>query len=278
MLTLDLEKHYRVLLGEARQIRIILVGVGGTGSHLAASLARLAVHARRKDIRVGLTFIDPDNVDERIIGRQNFSFAELGYNKAVAMAFRLNAAFGLDIAAIATGFRHHMIDSPASHRGETLLVGAVDNERARQEMAQAVIQANGRLYWLDTGNAKWNGQCLIGNLPVEQRVNLDMLGLFSGLPAPHVQEPGLLEPDPEEPRLSCADLVMREEQSLFVNQAAAAVAAQYAYQFVLQRELTSFDTRFNLMPFVVTTKKINRANLSCYLSKEPSERNGARGA
>jgi PRTRC genetic system ThiF family protein len=275
---LKIEKQYRVLLGDDKRVNIILVGVGGTGSRLAASLARLAVHARRKGIHVDLTFIDPDTVDERIIGRQNFSFAELGYNKAVTMAFRLNAAFGLDIVAIADGFHRHMTDSHAHPIGHALLVGAVDNERARQEMARAVIQANGGLYWLDTGNARWNGQCLIGNLPKEQRVNLDMLGLCSGLPAPHVQEPGLLEPDPEEPRLSCAELVMREEQSLFVNQAAAAVAAQYAYQFVLQRELTSFDTRFNLMPFVASTKNITRANLSRYLSEEPRERNGARGA
>src|SRR5690606_20031863 len=118
------------------------------------------------------------------------------------------------------------------------------------------------------------GQCLIGNLPEGQDVRLDRLGLCTGLPAPHVQEPALLEPEPVETPFSCAELVLREEQSFFVNQAAAAVAAQYAYQFVLQRELTSFDTRFNLMPFVATTKKIPRANLSRYLGEESPERNG----
>lgn len=274
MPTLHMEKQYRVMLGEVNQVNLILVGVGGTGSHLAACLARLAVHARRKGIGVGLTFVDPDVVDERVIGRQNFCFAELGYNKAATMAFRLNVAFALEIGAIPAGFRPEMATRRSCPPGSTLLVGAVDNERARQEMAQAVIRAGSRLWWLDVGNARWNGQCLIGNLPEGQDVKLDRLGLCTGLPAPHVQEPALLEPEPVETPFSCAELVLREEQSLFVNQAAAAVAAQYAYQFVLQRELTSFDTRFNLMPFVATTKKITRANLSRYLGEESPERNG----
>jgi len=263
-----MEKQYRVMLGEVNQVNLILVGVGGTGSHLAACLARLAVHARRKGIGVGLTFVDPDVVDERVIGRQNFCFAELGYNKAATMAFRLNAAFALEIGIIPDGFRPEMTTRRSGPAGSTLLVGAVDNERARQEMAKAVLRAGSRLWWLDVGNARWNGQCLIGNLPEGQDVKLDRFGLCTGLPAPHVQEPALLEPEPDETSLSCADLVLREEQSLFVNQAAASVAASYVYQFVLQRELTSFDTRFNLMPFAATTKMITRTNLRPYMAEE----------
>lgn len=265
-MTLIIEETYRVLFPHTRQVHLILVGVGGTGSHIAVSLARLAVHARRRGVVVKLTFVDPDIVDEAIIGRQNFCFAELSQNKAATMALRLNAAFGLAIEAIPELFRVDM--TPAGAAGEVLLIGAVDNEQARQAIAQAVEQRNGRLWWLDSGNAEFNGQCLIGNLPQNKPVVLDSLGLCHGLPAPHVQEPELLEPDPGETNLSCAQMVLREEQSLMVNQTAAAVAAQYAYQFVLRRELTSFDTRFNLMPFVTRTKQITRANLIPYLKGE----------
>lgn len=265
-MTFKIEKTYRVLLPQTGQVHLQLVGVGGTGSHLAVSLARLAVHARRRGVTVTLTFVDPDTVDEVIIGRQNYCFAELSQNKAATMALRLNAAFGLAIRAIPESFRADMVPSGAA--GEVLLIGAVDNERARQEMARAVEQRNGRLWWLDSGNAEFNGQCLVGNLPQNQPVILDPLCLCNGLPAPHVQEPGLLEPDPGESNLSCAQMVFREEQSLMVNQMAAAVAAQYAYQFVLLRELNSFDTRFNLTPFVVSTKQTTCTNLSPYLSKE----------
>jgi len=269
-MNLMIEETYRVLLSSAQQIHLLLVGVGGTGSHLAVSLARLAVHARQRGVLVQLTFIDPDIVDEVIIGRQNFCFAELAQNKAVTMALRLNVAFGLAIQAIPEPFRVEMV--PARTAGEVLLIGAVDNERARQEMARAVERANGRLWWLDSGNAEFNGQCLVGNLPPGKPVILDSFYLCHGLPAPHVQEPGLLEPDRVAPPLSCAQMVLREEQSLMVNQMAAAVAAQYAYQFVLLRQLTSFDTRFNLSPFVAQTKQTTATNLRPYLS-----RNGTAG-
>jgi PRTRC genetic system ThiF family protein len=265
-MTFIMEETYRVLLPSIGQVHLLLIGVGGTGSHLAVSLARLAVHARRRGMAVRLTFVDPDIVDEVIIGRQNFCFAELSQNKAVTMAFRLNTAFGLDIRAIPELFRADMV--PTGAAGDVLLVGAVDNERARQEIARVVEQANGRMWWLDSGNAELNGQSLIGNLPQNKPVILDPLRLCNGLPAPHVQEPGLLEPDPGESYFSCAQMVLREEQSLMVNQMAAAVAAQYAYQFALSRELTSFDTRFNLMPFVAQTKRITWANLSPYLQTE----------
>jgi PRTRC genetic system ThiF family protein len=265
MISVALEKTYRVVLPATSPVHLVLIGVGGTGSHLAMSLARLAVHARRRGIAVNLTLVDPDIVDNAIIGRQNFCFAELSQNKAETMAFRLNAAFGLAIQAIPASFRADMV--PAGAPGEVLLVGAVDNERARQELARAVERAGGRLWWLDSGNAQFNGQCLIGNLPKGVPVKLSLLGLCNGLPAPHVQEPELLEPDPGDPDLSCAEMVLREEQSLMVNQAAAAVAAQYVYQYVLMRELASFDTRFNLMPFGARTKRATEAHLRSYLGE-----------
>lgn len=266
MESLKLEQTYRVVLPAAERLAVVLVGVGGTGSHLAGALARLAVHARRRGVAINLTLVDPDTVDNGIIGRQNFCFAELSQNKAETMAFRLNAAFGLAIQAIPASFHADMV--PAGAPGEVLLVGAVDNERARQELARAVENAGGRLWWLDSGNAQFNGQCLIGNLPKGVPVKLSPLGLCHGLPAPHVQEPELLEPDPGDANLSCAEMVIREEQSLMINQAAAAVAAQYAYQYVLMRELASFDTRFNLMPFGARTKRTTEAHLRSYLSEQ----------
>jgi hypothetical protein len=50
----------------------------------------------------------------------------------------------------------------------------------------------------------------------------------------------------EEAALSCADLAVREEQDLMVNQ--AAMAAQYAANFVLRRQVIQMGTYFNLEP------------------------------
>lgn len=78
-----------------------------------------------------------------------------------------------------------------------------------------------------------------------QFIKVDELGLINGLPAPHVQAPDLLLPDPDdEPALSCAELTAREEQSLMVNQMVAAIASQYCYEFLLLRIIVACETVF----------------------------------
>jgi tRNA A37 threonylcarbamoyladenosine dehydratase len=66
-----LEPRYRLLLPEVAQTCIVQVGVGGTGSWLAAALARIVYHARQKGEVVKLILVDPDIVGESNIGRQN---------------------------------------------------------------------------------------------------------------------------------------------------------------------------------------------------------------
>lgn len=259
----SLEQTYRVVLGETRTVHITLVGVGGTGSHLAFALGRLAYHARRQGIQVNLTLVDPDRVEEKNVGRQLFCPAELGHPKAICLTTRLNAALGLDVTARCERFEAAMLHWYAGGRHDLhLLIGAVDNHSARRELAQAVAAAGGLLWAIDTGNARSNGQVLIGNLANPRQIRFDELGLCTGLPSPYLQEPDLLEPAAEGTALSCGELVFQEEQSLMINQAVAAVAAQYAYAAVIQRELRTFATYLNLEPPVASSRLITRANLT----------------
>jgi tRNA A37 threonylcarbamoyladenosine dehydratase len=105
---------------------VILVGTGGTGAQIARCLARLAYDMERARLFVpAIRFIDPDTVGESNIGRQLFSYGDLGQNKACVLAARFNAALGLSIAAVDQPFdaqRH------VNHARSTLLIGAVDNE------------------------------------------------------------------------------------------------------------------------------------------------------
>jgi tRNA A37 threonylcarbamoyladenosine dehydratase len=105
---------------------IVLVGLGGTGAQIARSVARLAYDMGRARLHVpAVRFIDPDTVEEKNIGRQLFSYGDLGQNKARCLAARFNAALGLNIAAIDQPFdaeRH------VKHASSTLLIGAVDND------------------------------------------------------------------------------------------------------------------------------------------------------
>ena len=62
MESLPIEPTYRVVLGDVNLFRLMVVGVGGTGSTLALFLAGLAFHARQKGIQVDLTLVDHDVV------------------------------------------------------------------------------------------------------------------------------------------------------------------------------------------------------------------------
>jgi PRTRC genetic system ThiF family protein len=257
------------VLGDADVFRIMLVGVGGTGSTLALFLAGLAYHARQKGVQVELTLVDPDRIDQANVGRQAFAPAEaLGGDlpKAASLALRLNCAYGLDIAARPEPYEAEM-GARWFHQGgrgtacQHLIIGCVDNHTGRQEIAKTVEAFHGRVWAMDCGNDRSNGQVLIGNTIDVNQIRLDPLGLCSGLPSPYLQEPGLLEPEPEAPALSCAGMALAGEQSLMVNRLAAAIAAQYVTAFVLQRQVTQMATYFSLEPTVMTPQLITAKNL-----------------
>ncbi|MCP4428020.1 MAG: thiamine biosynthesis protein ThiF [Chloroflexi bacterium] len=267
-MNLQIEQRYKVVFGESDIFRILLVGVGGTGSYLADALASLAIHARQKGVQVELTLVDPDIVEHKNVGRQQWGFSEAaqGVSKAQSRALRLNAAYGLDIAAwpqaytMEMGRNWYKPSRAYGHSYTNIIVGCVDNTAARQEIARTVVSLAGGLFCVDCGNAEWNGQVLAGNVSQIDTIRFDQLGLCTGLPSPYQQEPDLLQPEPKptDAAISCADLTLREEQSLLVNRLTAAIAAQYCANIILRRELTQMSTYFNLEPTVMTPRFITR--------------------
>lgn len=261
-IAVDFTPTYRALLGDAEKMELYLVGAGGTGSALADSLARILYHARQKGNAVSLTIIDPDIVQEKNIGRQRFCQAEVSYAKSGSLALRLNAAFGLDVRAIIQPYAPSMVVSGYSApKTKKLLIGCVDNYHARQELARTVEEGRGNIWWLDVGNAHHSGNIYMGNAVRSEQITVDeALRLCSGLPSPAIQDPALLAPDPPAPEptggLSCADLTLREEQSLMINTMMAAIAANYSYQWVIRGEMTSLATAVTLEPPAMTSRWI----------------------
>jgi len=125
----------------------------------------------------------------------------------------------------------------------------------------AAFAGNGRVWAIDSGNDRYNGQVLIGNITDVGHIKMDALGLCNGLPSPYVQEPALLEPDSSAQTLSCAELTLAEEQSLMVNRMAAVVAGQYVTSFVLEKEVRQLGTVFNLDPPAMVSRLVTKTNL-----------------
>jgi PRTRC genetic system ThiF family protein len=246
---MKIEKRYPVQVGRPDHVVITIVGCGGTGSFLALHLARLAYHAReRHGLPVRLLFVDPDRVEGRNIGRQNFAPAEIGLAKAWTLMRRYNAAFGLAIEAHTRAFDAGILPKKRNG-GLHVVAGCVDNAAARRDIHHAVGTDGGGRWWLDCGNHDNSGQVLLGNRIDLERPEISPLGFCAGLPLPAVQHPELLleEKHIGGDTLSCADLALADAQSLMVNQAIAAYAAQYVYRLVLARDLDVYATYIDLV-------------------------------
>lgn len=246
------QKIYRLEIGVLEKACIFLVGCGGTGSYAALHLAQLA-HVAGMEIR--LIFIDPDRVEARNVARQNFAPCEVGEFKAMTLARRYSAAFGLSIVAIPEKFSSGIL-TEFMLRSDfvNLVIGCVDNTAARRDIHLALVREMkdirkiaSRLFWLDAGNYHTHGQIYLGDR-LDPEPLLSPLGFAFGLPLPGVQNSELISPDQgiemEQP-LSCADLVAMEVQSRTINKMMAAWIDVYCERLLVSHDLNMMATEID---------------------------------
>ncbi len=268
-----------VLLPQDGRTHLMLVGTGGTGSWLAPSLARLTRLLIDAGRRVSLTFVDHDIVEAGNVPRQNFCYAEIGQHKAVVLATRYSAAWGVEIRATTKPFNRDMVSG--RYNELVILIGCVDNAAARQELAETL---SGRYrgsahvpstWWLDAGNARECGQVLLGSETKAEtlRPAFQLGAACIALPSPTLQHPELLKPLPEEiagNNLSCEQLALLNAQSLMVNQRVAAEAADFLMR-LLTNSLTRFATYFDLPSGSARSKYITRESVAAVVGEAPDE-------
>ena len=252
-LNLEAVQSVPVLLPEFSKLRLVLVGCGGNGSWMAESIARLAYIYQLRGIAVDVEFYDADTVETKNIPRQRFYPAELGINKAIALAARYNLRFGLRIAGVPAHFkaleRHDWYNTAL-----TILVGCVDGHEGRQALHASLNQENPHRWWIDLGNHQTNGQVLIGShCDLNEVCNAFTLKtLCTRLPSPGFLHPELLEPlqrseQEEQNPQGCAQL---DVQGLTVNQQVSAIATDYLHRLLsgnLKRWATYFDQGTGVM-------------------------------
>lgn len=216
---------------------IVLVGAGGTGAHLARSIARILYDMKQRNMHLPrFTIVDPDHVSLSNVGRQAFTVNQVGEPKAVTLARRFNLTLGLEINAICAPFhaKRHI-----NRSSSTLIVGAVDNAAARRSIAEAEALT------LDLGNHRDNGQLCLGNYhdasSVQECLRHSKDGNYRNLPSPYVVFPALLEDEVEpvtDTTLSCAQLVAASEQHLLINDMMATMGATLIYRLLHREKIT----------------------------------------
>lgn len=267
MLTINTEKRYRVMVPDFDFVQIVVVGVGGTGSAAAIDLARLAYHCQQNNLPVMMQLVDADKVEPKNVGRQQFSEFEVGKNKAASMAQRLNLWLGLDVLGTPRMLtkKTRLIFNNGHLRALRIIVGAVDNHKARQAIAKHAQQAGA--WWVDAGNGEFKGQVLVGNYP-NGFVATEELGLISGLPSPAKQMPELLEGEATAviQHEDCALRILRDEQSININRLMATYAAQVVYDLIIRKELDYMAVHTSFRPPSTTAVPITRSTLERYVA------------
>jgi PRTRC genetic system ThiF family protein len=201
-----------------RQVRVLVVGCGGTGSAVVAGLPYLhqSLVARGHPGGLHVTVLDGDTISPANCVRQPFARSEVGLNKAIVLVNRLNLFWGLKWEAVPAHLK------PGNHisRGYSgddlrahIVVGCVDTRAARAAIGDAVGNCSTVSYWLDLGNNADSGQFILGE-PLNERNRKAKLRLRSA-PELFPEIVDLNLDNDGEP--SCGAVEALERQEPFVN-------------------------------------------------------------
>lgn len=211
-------------------VKIVMLGAGGTGGHIAPHIYRL-LYALDRPSR--FIICDGDKVEFKNLVRQNFSPADLGENKAKLLAERYAAEFGMEAEYLpafvedldtlttlihADGWAGEYSRYPTV-REQVTLIGAVDNDKSRQLCHKAFLKAENLIY-IDSGNGEFSGQVVCGVRRNGRTVRKPVGGVF----------PELLKAQDRFPsELSCAEASLADPQSMAANITAATIVVDMVY-------------------------------------------------
>jgi PRTRC genetic system ThiF family protein len=201
-----------------RQVRVLVVGCGGTGSAVVAGLPYLhqSLVARGHPGGLHVTVLDGDTISPTNCVRQPFARSEIGLNKAIVLVNRLNLFWGLKWEAVPVHLRQGAFIS-RSYSGDDLrahiVIGCVDTRAARATIRDAVSNSSTASYWLDLGNNADSGQFILGE-PLNERNRRARLRLRTATELyPEVCDKSL----DEDGEPSCSAIEALERQEPFVN-------------------------------------------------------------
>ncbi|MCI8399279.1 MAG: hypothetical protein HFF90_07750 [Oscillibacter sp.] len=250
---------------KTRPVKIVQLGAGGTGGHIAPHMYRL-LYALDRPVRY--IICDGDIVEEKNLVRQNFTPAELGENKAKVLAERYSTVFGMETEYVPSFVESEeqlrRLLTPQKWRVGTygqevikemvILLGAVDNNKSRQLCHRIFHQAR-ELIYIDSGNGEFTGQVVCGIRQTGRTI----------YPPIGTAYPDVLEDTDKFPtELSCAEASVSAPQSMAANITAAMAVVSIVYNILALGESTvrqaTFSTKtVNVRPTIQQRKKKKKA-------------------
>lgn len=243
-----------------KSVKIVMLGAGGTGGHIAPHLYRL-LHALDRPVEVIIA--DGDIVEEKNLVRQNFISCDLGRNKAQVIAERYASAFGMEIKYIPDFIESEdklseLLRTRMVYYNQpeplTILIGAVDNNKSRQ-LCHKIFNKSENLIYIDSGNGEFTGQVVCG---------IRRKGKTYYKPIGEVYPDILEDTDKFPTELSCAEASVSAPQSIAANIMAATAVVSYIYNILvlgnIEVKKVTFSTKsVNLKPVLSGKGKLKNA-------------------
>lgn len=218
-------------------VKVVQLGAGGTGGHIAPHLYRLLYSLERPARYI---ICDGDVVEAKNLVRQNFAPVDLGENKARVLAERYSSVFGMEAEYVPSFVED--LDTlmelitpkgwelgPYSYKKTpemVILLGAVDNNKSRQLCHKAFCQSKDLIY-IDSGNGEFSGQVVCGVRKNGRTVFKPIGGVMPEL---------LRDTDKFPTELSCAEAAQADPQSMAANITAATAVVDMVYNILTHGE------------------------------------------
>ena len=244
-------------------VPVVLVGLGGTGSQILSGLARIHMSLRALGhMGFDVHAVDGDAVSDANVGRQLFSPADVGRNKAECLVTRMNMFFGLDWKAYPVMATKSLELRDVRGNMPHTLITAVDSAAARKKIAKLKPAARyvrpQFIYWLDTGNTKDTGQVVLGTL-TKEGVDQPTKGVTARtLPTVLDLYPDMARQDRKAVQgPSCSVAESLERQDLLINQWVATAACQILWRGLRRGYITEHGAFINLDTLTTRPLKVD---------------------
>lgn len=202
---------------------VIAIGAGGTGGNFAKEFARYLSYLDKPNVSVTFSLVDGDRVEESNCSRQPYTRDDVALNKSVALVdaikdvFELNNVYSYpdyildadDLLAIEKEHEKYsrLYYYSNSNKDMVILIGGVDNHRARQVMDEYFKKSKNIIY-IDSANEFSVGEVCIG-----ARMN----GREIAPPRSYYFPDVLTDKSPTAAELSCGTLNISAPQHIATN-------------------------------------------------------------
>lgn len=252
---------------EDKKIHLVVIGLGGTGSHEADNILRIAKYLELQNKREFIiTFVDGDSVEPKNIERQNFYQSDITKNKAEVQASRYGRLFGMSISIVKDFIEDVKMLKEITFVEDyfPIIISCVDNHSTRKMIYEMYKQMPDRFIWLDSGNSQFSGQIVMGYNSQHKLQKTDKEPSMFATPCIIEVFPEILKKEDKfKSEVSCDDRAVENIQNIAANVTASTCQFNMLNQLLSEEGISTYMLKFNaksggVTPYCTTYEELKQ--------------------